>query len=112
MATIDEAAIRRAGKGSVEIIRHGDFIAILSADETVVDAAASVASGHVTWDGIDPINPSREEDAGCYGSPRSINLWARRNDNEPLQADYEATFSTNARRPCLDRAILWARALS
>jgi len=27
----------------------------------MVDAAASVASGHVTWDGIDPINPSQEE---------------------------------------------------
>src|SRR6266436_4486673 len=31
--TIDEAAIRRAAKGPVEIIRHGDFLAIVGADE-------------------------------------------------------------------------------
>jgi nicotinate dehydrogenase subunit B len=43
VAKINEAAIRRAGKGSVEIIRHGNFIAILGADETVGDAAAAVA---------------------------------------------------------------------
>ncbi len=61
IAGIDEAAIRRAAKGPIEIVRDGNFIAILGNDETVVDAAAAVASSHVTWDGIDPINPYQEE---------------------------------------------------
>jgi nicotinate dehydrogenase subunit B len=93
VATIDEAAIHRAGKGSVEIIRHGDFIAILSADETMVDAAASVASGHVTWDGIDPINPSQEEARWLLQQPTVDQSLGAPRPNEPLQADYEATFS-------------------
>ena len=93
VATIDEAAIRRAGKGSVEIIRHGDFIAILGADETTVDAAAAVAPGHVTWDGIDPINPSQEEARWLLQQPTVDQSLGAPRPNEPLQADYEATFS-------------------
>ncbi len=30
-------------------------------DETIVEAVAAVAPGHVAWDGIDPINPAQEE---------------------------------------------------
>jgi nicotinate dehydrogenase subunit B len=47
VAKINQPAIRRAGKGEVQIIRHGNFIAILGADETAVDAAAAVAHRHV-----------------------------------------------------------------
>ena len=61
IASIDEAAIRRAGKGAIDILRDGNFVAILGDDETTVDAAAAVAPGHVAWDGIDPINPGQEE---------------------------------------------------
>jgi CO/xanthine dehydrogenase Mo-binding subunit len=66
IASIDEAAIRRAaqkdGKGApIEILRDGNFLAILGADETVVEAVAAVAPGHVAWDGVDPINPAQEE---------------------------------------------------
>ena len=59
--SIDEAAIRRAAKGPIEIVRDGNFLAILGADETVVEAAAAVAPDHVAWDGVDPINPFQEE---------------------------------------------------
>ncbi len=61
LATLDEAAIRRAGKGQVDILRVGNFVAIIGSDETVVDAAAAAAANHVTWDGVDPINPFQEE---------------------------------------------------
>jgi nicotinate dehydrogenase subunit B len=66
IASIDEAAIRRAaqkdGKGApIEILRDGNFLAIIGADETVVEAVAAVAPGHVAWDGVDPINPAQEE---------------------------------------------------
>ena len=58
---VDEAAIRRAAKASIEILRDGNFLAILGADETTVEAVAAVAPGHVAWDGVDPINPAQEE---------------------------------------------------
>ena len=61
IATVDEAALRRAAKGPIEIIRDGNFLAILGADETVVEAVAAVAPNHVTWDGVDAINPFQEE---------------------------------------------------
>jgi len=61
IAKVDEAALRRAAKGPIEIVRHGNFLAILGADETVVEAVAAVAPDHVAWDGLDPINPYQEE---------------------------------------------------
>src|SRR6266446_10909043 len=61
IASIDEAALRRAAKGPIEIVRHGNFLAILGMDETVVEAVAATAPTHVAWDGVDPINPYQEE---------------------------------------------------
>ena len=61
IASVDEAALRRAAKGPIEIVRHGNFLAILGADETVVEAVAAVAPNHVVWDGVDAINPFQEE---------------------------------------------------
>ncbi len=59
--SFDEAALRRAAKGPIEIVRDGNFLAILGADETVVEAVAAAASNHVAWDGVDAINPFQEE---------------------------------------------------
>ncbi len=61
IASINEAAIRRAAKGPIELVRDGNFLAILGDDETVVEAVAAVAPGHVAWDGVEPISPYQEE---------------------------------------------------
>ncbi len=61
IAAIDEAAIRRAAKGAVEIVRDGNFVAIVGTDETVVEAAAATAPSRIVWDGIEPLNPFQEE---------------------------------------------------
>src|SRR5207248_2609972 len=58
---VDEAAIRRAAKGPIDIMRHGIFVAILAEDETIVEAAAAVAPNHVTWDNVEALNPQSEE---------------------------------------------------
>ena len=58
---IDDDALRRAAKGPIEIIRDGNFLAIVGADETVVETVAAVAPNHVVWDGVDAINPFQEE---------------------------------------------------
>src|SRR5438046_6118965 len=47
---MDEAALRRRGKGPSEIVRDGNFVAILGPDGTFVEAAAAIAPGHVAWD--------------------------------------------------------------
>src|SRR5260370_23636381 len=61
IAMVDEAAIRRAAKGPIEIVRDGNFLAVLGADETAVEAVAAVAPNHVIRDGVDAINPVQEE---------------------------------------------------
>jgi CO/xanthine dehydrogenase Mo-binding subunit len=94
VAALDEAAIRRAGKGQVDILRDGNFVAILGADETVVDAAAAVAPGHVSWDGLDPINPGQEEARWLLQRPSiDRNLGPEPVDPRPGQARYEASFT-------------------
>ena len=94
VASIDEVAIRRAAKGDIEIVRDGNFLAILGADETAVDAAAAVAAGHVAWDGIDPINPGQEEARWLLQRPSiDRNLGPEPVDPAPGQARYEASFT-------------------
>ncbi|HEX2150587.1 MAG TPA: molybdopterin cofactor-binding domain-containing protein, partial [Stellaceae bacterium] len=62
ISMIDETAIRRAAKGrEIEIVRDGNFLAIVGSDETVVEAVAAVAPAHVTWDGVEPLSPFQEE---------------------------------------------------
>jgi CO/xanthine dehydrogenase Mo-binding subunit len=94
IAAIDEAALRRAGKGEIDIVRRGNFVAIVGADETVVDAAAAVAPGHVSWDGLDPINPGQEEARWLLQQPSiDRNLGPEPVDPAPGQARYEASFT-------------------
>ena len=61
LAALDEPALRRAAKAPVEIVRSGNFVAILGTAETAVAAAAAAAPMHVTWDNVEPINPLQEE---------------------------------------------------
>jgi CO/xanthine dehydrogenase Mo-binding subunit len=61
IAAIDEAAIRRAAKQPIDILRSGNFLAVVGADETAVEAAAAKAPAHVTWDGVEPISAINED---------------------------------------------------
>jgi nicotinate dehydrogenase subunit B len=94
VASINEGAIRRAAKGDIDILRDGNFIAIIGTDETVVDAAAAVAPGHVSWDGVDPINPGQEEGRWLLQRPSiDRNIGPEPVDPAPGQARYEASFT-------------------
>jgi nicotinate dehydrogenase subunit B len=94
--TVDEAALRRAAKGRpIEILREGNFLAILGADETVVEAVAAVAPEHVAWDGVDAINPFQEEARWLLQQP-SIDQAVGAplpSDPTPAQNRREATFT-------------------
>ncbi len=49
IATLDEAAIRKAARGDIDIVREGAFIAFLSKSERAVSLAVAAAEQHVTW---------------------------------------------------------------
>jgi CO/xanthine dehydrogenase Mo-binding subunit len=93
--TVDEAALRRAVKGPVEIVRTGNFLAITGPDETVVEAAAAVAGSHVVWDDADAINPFQEEARWLLQQPSIDRVVGASPPSAPTPAAnrYEATYS-------------------
>jgi CO/xanthine dehydrogenase Mo-binding subunit len=94
IARVDEAAIKRAAKGAVELVRDGNFLAIVGSDETAVEAAAAVAPGHVAWDGVDPINPFQAEARWLLQQPALDRIvGAAPADPAPGAARREATFT-------------------
>jgi CO/xanthine dehydrogenase Mo-binding subunit len=95
IAKIDEAALRRAAKGPIEIVRDGNFLAILGADETAVEAVAAVAPDHVVWDGVDAINPYQEEARWLLQQPSIDRTIGPPPPAEPVPATarHEATYT-------------------
>ncbi len=61
IASVDEAALRRGASGPVDVVRYGDFLAIVAADETDAEAVAATAADHVVWHGVEPLSPSQED---------------------------------------------------
>jgi CO/xanthine dehydrogenase Mo-binding subunit len=95
IAAIDEAAIRRAAKGQpIELVRDGNFLAILGSDETIVEAVAAAAAAHVTWDGVDPFSPFQEEARWLLQQPAlDREVGAPPADPSPGATRREATFT-------------------
>ena len=94
LQSVDETAIRRAAKGSVELVRTGNFLAIVGDNEVAVDAAAAVAANHVSWQNVEAPTPLQQEATWLMQRPtidRTIGA------PEPADAQgrqrYEATFS-------------------
>lgn len=75
IAAIDEAALRRAAKGEIEIVRSGDFVALVGADEMAVERAGLAAETHVTWDGVEPISPQAEDAKWVLQQPTVDNAY-------------------------------------
>ena len=69
LASLDEAALRRAERGDFRIVRVGNFVAFVGADETVVQRAAAVAPLHAKWDNVRQIAPEQQEAAWLVGQP-------------------------------------------
>jgi CO/xanthine dehydrogenase Mo-binding subunit len=95
IAAVDEAALRRAAKGPIEILRRGNFLAVLGAGETVVEATAAVAPSHVIWEGIDPISPYQEEARWLLQQPSIDRVIGPPPPSDPAPAGtrYEATYT-------------------
>jgi len=69
LESVDEAAIRRAAKGSIEFVKVGNFLAIVGREETAVDAAAVAAPNHVVWRGVEPRSPLQQEASWLLQQP-------------------------------------------
>ena len=67
LASLDEAALRRAERGEFRIVRVGDFVAFVGSDETVVQRAAAAAPLHAKWDNVRQITPEQQEAAWLVG---------------------------------------------
>ena len=77
LASLDEAALRRAERGEFRIVRVGDFVAFVGGDETVVQRAAAAAPLHAKWDNVPQIAPDAAG-GGVAGRPAvaTIACWA------------------------------------
>ncbi|HLM12335.1 MAG TPA: molybdopterin cofactor-binding domain-containing protein [Reyranella sp.] len=78
LASLDEAAIRRAAKGELQIVREANFVAFVSPIESVVQAAAAAAPAHAKWDNARRLEPAQQEAAWLKGQPsddRRIGTW-------------------------------------
>jgi CO/xanthine dehydrogenase Mo-binding subunit len=69
LKSIDEAAIRRATQGRVELVRDGDFLAVVVDDETIATQAIDVVRRNCVWDGGVAIPPDAGEPASLMAQP-------------------------------------------
>ena len=67
--SFDEAAIRKAADGEIDIVRDGAFIAFLSKSERAVSLAVTAAERHVTWDDARVGSPELSEAAALRKLP-------------------------------------------
>ena len=74
LEALDEAAIRRAAGGEIQIVRVGDFVAFAGADETVVQRAAMAAPAHAKWTGVRVLSPVQQEAAWFRDQPADDRL--------------------------------------
>jgi nicotinate dehydrogenase subunit B len=69
LSSLDEAAIRKAARGDIRIVRVGDFVAFVGADETVVQRAAVGGPLHAKWIGVRELSPVQQEAAWFRDQP-------------------------------------------
>ena len=94
IGTIDENAIRRAAKGPIELVRNGNFLAIIGDDETAVEAAGAAAVNHVTWQNVEVPTPTQQEANWLLQRPVVERVFGAPNPRNPQGRErYEATFS-------------------
>jgi nicotinate dehydrogenase subunit B len=93
IARIDEAGLRRAAKGPIELVRDGNFLAILGADETVVENVAAVAGNHVAWDNVGRVNPQQEEARSLLQQPSIDRVIGDAQAAARAPGGYEASFT-------------------
>jgi nicotinate dehydrogenase subunit B len=93
LATLDEAAIRRAAKGELQIVREANFVAFVSPSEGVAQAAAAAAPLHARWENVRRIDPGQQEAAWLKGQPSDDKRIGAPPATETPKRLVQATFS-------------------
>ena len=102
LASLDEAAVHKAAGGDIKIIREGNFVAFVAADEGAAETAGAAAAEHARWDGARNIDPKEEEAVSLRSRP-SIDRQLGAPPDPAASGDLvEATFS----RPYVAHASL------
>jgi CO/xanthine dehydrogenase Mo-binding subunit len=102
LTDLDEAAIRRAAGGTLQILREANFAAFVSADEGVAEKAAAAAEQLACWDGAPVLVPEQEEAAWLKGQPGEERRHGAPAPAAPLAPLVQASFS----RPYVAHASL------
>ena len=99
LVALDDAAVRKAAKGPIDILREGNFVAFMAADELAVTRAAEAARTLARWDGGEPL----PDDAGTPDWLRAqpsrdrtveTGLKGRAKDGKMVTARYSRPFLT------------------
>jgi len=100
---LDEAAIVKAGGGAVEIVRRGDFVALVSANEWAVEKAAATAPARAEWSGLLDLPPEAETAAWLRGQPAVETVYG---DGRPEVAATGETVEVTVSRPYIAHASI------
>jgi CO/xanthine dehydrogenase Mo-binding subunit len=69
LARLDEAAVRRAAGGAIDIVRDGQFTGFVSESEPAVAAAIAAAEGLAEWEGAQDLSPALSETESLKSLP-------------------------------------------
>ena len=100
--SLDEAAIRRAAKGELQIVREASFVAFVSPVESVAEAAAAAAPNHAIWKNARRLDPVQQEAAWLEGQASDDRRLGAPPATTPARRLVTATFS----RPYIAHASL------
>jgi len=101
LKSLDETAIKRATQGRVELVRDGDFLAVVADDETVAMQAVDVVRRYSVWEGGVSIPADAGEPAFLTSQPtkdRVIDIGAAPSGTaaRTMEATYSRPFIAHA----------------
>jgi CO/xanthine dehydrogenase Mo-binding subunit len=94
LASLDEAAIKRAARGDIEFVRIGNFLAVVGNDETAVEAASQAAPNHVIWQNVEKPTAAQQEAGWLLQRPAlDKTIGPPEPSNTKGRERYEATYT-------------------
>ena len=99
LASLDEAAVRKAAGSPIDIVRVGEFVAFVGDDETAVQAAAAAAPAHARWENVREIAPEQGEARWLVGQPsidRTLGAAPAAAAGNVLEASYSRPYVAHA----------------
>ena len=101
LSALNTAAIERAARAPIQIVRTGQFVAFVSPDETAVQRAAVVAPAHATWTNVRQLTPAMQEATWFRDQPADD-----RHHGDPVAQPEGEVVSQTYSRPFVAHAAL------